>query len=445
MVRLLRWFGRYLGNLVLAFVLAGVVWVSAIVAADPSEETLYPRAIPLEVVNQDTDLLQLESIPSQVRLTLNAPHSILNRLAEDPELLRTWIDLSGLGPGEHSVPAKAQVLLSPVRIVAIEPKEVQVRLERLAASTFPLQLTVTGSPASGYRQGTPLVEPRQVTISGPESLVELVVEVNGKLDIDGATANIHQDVLVQALDRTGNPVQGVEIEPGTVSVNQPINLLGGYRNVVVKVVTTGEPTDGYWLTNISVNPPNVTLFSTNPQRVNELPGYVETNPIDLTGLRDDVDVRAELVLPESVSQVGEESVLVRLSIAAREGTLPITLPIEIVGLPPEMLAVASPETVDVVLAGPLPILNNLRPAEIRVVVNLSGLEPGVHQVAPLVDLLPNQVKVVSILPELVEITILPASTPTPTPTGGTPSTAAPVGTLPSTATVTPRITLTPTP
>ena len=343
------------------------------------------------------------------------------------------------------MPAKAQVLLSPVRIVAIEPKEVQVRLERLAASTFPLQLTVTGSPASGYRQGTPLVEPRQVTISGPESLVELVVEVNGKLDIDGATANIHQDVLVQALDRTGNPVQGVEIEPGTVSVNQPINLLGGYRNVVVKVVTTGEPTDGYWLTNISVNPPNVTLFSTNPQRVNELPGYVETNPIDLTGLRDDVDVRAELVLPESVSQVGEESVLVRLSIAAREGTLPITLPIEIVGLPPEMLAVASPETVDVVLAGPLPILNNLRPAEIRVVVNLSGLEPGVHQVAPLVDLLPNQVKVVSILPELVEITILPASTPTPTPTGGTPSTAAPVGTLPSTATVTPRITLTPTP
>jgi len=193
-----------------------------------------------------------------------------------------------------------------------------VRLERLASRTFPVQLTVTGSPASGYRQGTLVVEPRQVTVSGPEPLVELVAEVGGSLNIDGANTNMQQAVLVQALDRTGNPIEGVQIVPGTVSVNQPINLLGGYRNVVVKVVTSGEPADGYWLTNISVNPPNVTLFSTNPQRVNELPGYVETNPIDLTTLHDDVDVRAELNLPESVSQVGEGSVLVRLSIAARK-------------------------------------------------------------------------------------------------------------------------------
>jgi YbbR domain-containing protein len=219
-------------------------------------------------------------------------------------------------------------------------------------------------------------------------------------------------------------------------------LLGGYRNVVVKVVTSGEPADGYWLTNISVNPPNVTLFSTNPQRVNELPGYVETNPIDLTTLQDDVDVRAELVLPESVSQVGEGSVLVRLSIAAREGTLPITLPIEFVGLTPEMEAIASPETVDLLLAGPLPILNNLRPAEIRVVANLSGLGPGIHQVEPVVDLLPNQVEVVSILPESVVIAISPAPTATPIPTGGTPTPPAQTGTPPG---LTPSLTVSATP
>jgi YbbR domain-containing protein len=441
-VGLLRWLGRNLGNLLLAFVLAVVVWVSAIVAADPSEETLYPRPLTLEIVNQDTSMLQLNSIPAQARLTLNAPRSILNRLAEDPEQLMTWIDLSGLGPGEHTVPVKAQVLLNPVRIISIEPKEVQVRLERLASRTFPVQVTVTGTPASGYRQGTPVIEPRQVTVSGPESQVELVASVAGSLDIDGANTNIRQGIPLQAHDQTGNPIQGVEIVPQTVSVTEPINLLGGYRNVVVKVVTSGEPADGYWLTNISVNPPNVTLFSTNPQRVNELPGYVETNPIDLTTLQDDVDVRAELVLPESVSQVGEGSVLVRLSIAAREGTLPITLPIEFVGLTPEMEVIASPETVDLLLAGPLPILNNLRPAEIRVVTNLSGLEPGIYQVEPVVDLLPNQVEVVSILPETVVIAISPAPTATPTPTGGTPTPPALTGTPPG---LTPSLTASATP
>ena len=74
--------------------------------------------------------------------------------------------------------------------------------------------------------------------------------------------------------------------------------------------------------------------------------------------------RATLNLPEGVTLVGDESVLVRLSVAAQEGTLPITLPIEAIGLPPDMEASFLPESVDLVLVGPLPILNNLKPAEV---------------------------------------------------------------------------------
>jgi YbbR domain-containing protein len=157
------------------------------------------------------------------------------------------------------------------------------------------------------------------------------------------------------------------------------------------------------------------VFSANPEKVIALPGYVETNPLDLTGLNDDVDIRATLNLPEGVSLAGEESVLVRLSIAALEGSLPISLPVEIVGLSPEFEAIVSPETVELLLIGPLPILNNLNPAGLRVSVNVSGLEPGVYQVEPVVDLLPSQVNVASMLPQQVEVTIRPAPTPTVTP------------------------------
>jgi YbbR domain-containing protein len=255
------------------------------------------------------------------------------------------------------------------------------------------------------------------------------------MDINGANANLQRSVLLQPLDSAGNPVEGINLSPETVRASLPVTLLGGYRNVVVKVITTGEPADGYWLTNMSLTPPNVTVFSTNPQLVNALPGYVETNPIVLTGLSDDVDVRATLDLPNGVTQVGEESVLVRLSIAAREGTLLINLPIEAIGLPPEMQAIFSPETVEVLLAGPLPILNNLKPAEIRVSVDLSGMEPGVYQVEPVVDLLPNQVDATYITPGTVQVTILPSPTPTPTGPTATPGTPSPM----------PAVTLTPTP
>jgi YbbR domain-containing protein len=445
LVRLVRWFSRNLGNLVLAFVMAVVVWVAAIVAADPNQESVYPRAVPLEIIGQDPGMLQLANIPSEVRITLSAPRSIWEQLVEQPDLVRAWIDLSGLGAGEHVVEVKTQIQTNPVRVVSVEPDSVPVSLEPLKSGEYEINLMVNGEPALGYRAGTPTVDPQQVIISGPESLVDQVKQAYASLDINNANATIRRDVNVQALDAAGNPVRGVDISPQLVRVTQPITLLGGYRNVIVKVLTTGEPAGGNWLTNISVNPPNVTVFSTDPQLVNELPGYVETNPIDLTGLSDDTDFRVTLNLPEGITLVGDESVLVRLSIAAQEGALPISLPIDAIGLPPDMDATFFPESVDLLLVGPLPILNNLKPAEVRVVVNLSGLEPGTYQVEPVVDLLPNQVQVASIEPETVLAGIVLSPTPTPTPTGQT----TPASVVQITGTPTPEPTrtlaLTPTP
>jgi YbbR domain-containing protein len=448
LVRLFRWFSRNVGNLILAFFMAVVVWVAAIIAVDPNQEGVYPRPVPLELVGQDDSMLQLETIPSNVRITLNAPQSIWTQLTEDPELIRAWIDLSGLGKGEHVVQVKTQIQISPAEVRSVDPAEVTVLLEPSKTSEFEVSLSVTGDPSLGYSLGVPSVDPPQVSVSGPESLVDQVVQIAATLDVNGANTNISRDAQVQALDDTGSVVRGIELTPQAVRASQPVNLLGGYRNVVVKVETTGEPADGYWLTNISVSPPNVTVFSTDPQLVNELPGFVETNLIDLTGLRDDVDIRASLGLPEGITLVGEESVLVRLSIAAQEGTLPISLPIEAIGLPPDMEASFIPETVDLLLAGPLPILNNLKPAEVRVVASLNGMEPGVYQVTPVVDLLPSQVRVIFIEPQTVAVTIIRPPTPTPTPTGGTPTPSstgdAPTPTSPGVP-PTPEATVTPSP
>ena len=64
--------------------------------------------------------------------------------------------------------------------------------------------------------------------------------------------------------------------------------------MVVKVASTGQVASGYRLTNISVFPPTVTVFSTNPSLVDRLPGFVETSPLDLTGVKDDIDIRLPL-------------------------------------------------------------------------------------------------------------------------------------------------------
>ncbi len=434
----LRWLGRNLGSLFLALILALVVWVSAVVTSDPNLQQIYPRPVTLERIGKDSNLQIIgEDVPTQVRVTIDAPQTIWNQLTNNPNSVSAWIDLTGLGPGDHTVPVKVQINASPVRW-QVEPQNVELSLEPLISKKFPVQTTVNGEAPLGYTKGTLLRSPAEVTVSGPESVVSQVAEVEATIDITGARETKKLTVTVEARDSNGDPVSGVTLTPKVVTITQPISLEGGYKNVVVRVETTGKLANGYRLTNISVSPPNVTVFSSNPQLVNELPGYVETTPVDLTGLSDDIEVRVALNLPADITLVGVQSVLVQVSVAAIETSLTITIPVEILGLPPNLEASISPSTIDVIVAGPLPVLDTLTTASFRAVIDLTGLDLGSYQLAPTVDLVPDQVQVQTILPDSVEVTIAAAPTPTPTAAETPSATTSPAGTgIPATETPTP--------
>jgi YbbR domain-containing protein len=263
--------------------------------------------------------------------------------------------------------------------------------------------------------------------------VAQVKNVRVVLDVSQASDNINRSLDIQVLDANDNPVENVTYTPQQITVTQPISQRGGYRNVVVKVVYTGQVASGYRLTNISVFPPTVTVFSSNPQLVERLPGYVETNPLDLTGVKDDVDKPLPLNLPDGVEVVGDQTVLVQVGVAAIEGSVTLSnLPIQVTGLTQEFGARLSPESVDVVVSGPVPLLDRLTEQDVRVMMDLTGVGEGTYQFAPKVVLSIAELRVESILPSSIEVvvvskingTLMPtqtfapisANTPTPTPT-----------------------------
>jgi YbbR domain-containing protein len=410
----LRWLLSNLSTLLLAFALAVVVWISAVTAANPNVQRV--RLVPLEVVGLDPDKLITSTVPSQVRITLRAPTTVMDSLSSTEQSVRAWVDVSGLEPGTHDVEVEANVegRYQPADVTQVSPQIITITLEKLLSRSLPVNLEVDGEPAVGYQKGAVAHEPDRVTVSGAESLVSQIEEVQASLNISDAVESVDTDLPVVALNSRGEPVNGVTITPGEVHVTQPIFLQGGYRNVIVRVITSGQPASGYTLTNIAVSPLNVVVFSSDPQLVNDLPGYVETQPVNLEGAEDDFDLFVSLNLPEGVSVVGDQAVLVRVSIAAIEGSLTLTLPVVPIGLLPTRAAEISPPTVDIILAGPVPILNGLKSTDIRVVVDLTGLELGAYQIEPTVDVLPERVVVESILPSTVEVTIVVAPTATAT-------------------------------
>jgi YbbR domain-containing protein len=409
----------------MAFILAMIVWVSAVISEDPNVEDILQRPIPLEKIGLDPGLLMMGSVPNQVQLTMNAPTSVWRDLRSDEDLIRAWIDLSGLGPGEHVLPVKVQVRPPTARVIEKDPEEVEIVLERLVTQSFSVTVEIDGDPALGYEAYDAVYTPTQVTLAGPESLVAQVRKVHAPLDIARATQTITATIPLRAVDANGRNVAAVSLVPDTVLVRQPIHLLGGFRNVIVKVITTGQVTEGYKMTNISVTPPNVVVFSSDPQLLNQLPGYVETEPIDLDGAQDYLEIPLDLNLPEGVSVVNDRKVLVQVSIAPIESNLTVSLPVDVVGLSPGLAAQVAPATVDIILSGPLPVLDDLKASDLRVVVNLTGFELGTYQIVPEVDFLPPRVNLESILPDSLEVIIFLAPTPTTTVTLAPPVTPSP--------------------
>jgi YbbR domain-containing protein len=236
------------------------------------------------------------------------------------------------------------------------------------------------------------------------------------VNLAGTRESVNQTLDIQVLDNNNQILKGLSVSPSSVLVTLPVSQQGGYRDVAVKVVVHGQVANGYLLTKLSVFPPIVTVYSTNPALVNDIPGIVETQPLELRGASEDITTRLALILPEGVSVVGEQNVQVQVGIDPIQSNLTLSgIKIEVVGLPEGMTVQVSPAEVDVILSGPAPLLDTLLLQDIRVTVDVTGLGPGTYQLTATVEILVADVVVESILPNTVEVVIVIAPTPTPTP------------------------------
>ena len=406
-------FARNLQSFLWALAIAFAVWIAAVTAADPDEVRIYPTPIKVEVVGQDPSLIINGNIPKEIQVTLRAPQSVWNQLTAHPDSVRAILDLSGLRSGEHKLDLQIQVDARPVRIVTVNPSSVSLTLEPLVTRSLPLQSSLSGQPAIGYQAGDLTFEPKEVILVGPQSVVSRVTRVRVSIDLTGIRENIDQAVPIEVLDQNNSPVAGLSVHPDTAHVSLPISRQGGFRDMAVKVIVHGQVAGGYRLDSISVFPPVVTVFSADPDLTNALPGVVETQPLDLQNANDNLNLRVPLNLPAGISVVGSQSVLIQAGISPIESSLTLSEEkVEVTGISAEMIPHISPAAVDVILSGPLPVLNTLTRQDVHVTVDVNGLGAGTYQLTPTVQILASNVRVESLLPATVEVILVPNPVPT---------------------------------
>ena len=391
-----------LGSLLMALVLGVMVWMGATIQASPFTEGYLPDAVPVEVVNRGEGLVIVGGVNQQVRIRVRAPQSVWEDL--EASSFRAYVDLQALSVGLYEVPVRVAPAGNTVRVLQTSPSALTVRLDTRGEKTVPVRADVFGNPPMGYSAGPAQVIPDRVRVSGPQSAVDQAAMVTAEVYISEEKDTFERNVTLTPRDEVGNILEGLELDQKTARVTVPIEQDVGYRELSIKPIIEGTPAPGYWISSITATPSTVTVFG-EPTAVNEIPGYLETSPVSAEGARDDILERVPLLFPEGVSpleNVATVQAVVEISPVLGGQTIQLTPVVR--GLGRGLEASFSPQTVGVILSGPLSELDSLKAGDVSVVLDLSDYEPGTHLVTPGVER-PASLQVQAVIPDQVEVVI----------------------------------------
>ena len=390
------------GTGVLAILLALVVWLVALNQENPLIRESYGNPVPVTVIGLATDLQSVRALDDvTVQVTLRAPRTSWEAL--DVGDLQAVLDLTGLGPGMHEVPVRVTSVDPKVEVLDVQLPALRIQLDQAISRELPVQVEIMDGTAFGYDWQQPLVNPISVTVRGPESQLALVTRTRADVFLRNAKNQVERQVSVAAVDSQNRQVESVIVEPALVQVVVPVKQWPGRKEVSVKVKLEGRPADGYRLTAVESDPTTVVLLGETAVLA-QVPGVIETEAMSLDGATGNLRRQLNLIFPEGVSAIEGDSVLASVNLTPIEGGVTVSEQLVVRGLGPGLTATVALTDVDVILSGPLPLLNNLNPDDTFVVLDLTGLLPGTHTVRPQV-LLPDGIREDGVIPASVEVVI----------------------------------------
>ena len=392
---------EHVSTLILSIVLACIVWFTAIAQENPIRTQTF--TVPLETRNVPSGLVVL-NMPSMDTLdvVVKAPQLTLNGQTSDD--FSAFVDLADAEPGIVERPITVVLPESRIEIVSQQREMLTLQLDPRAERKVPIEGRIMDGPAFGYEALTPIITPISTTIRGPQTRVDEVAEAVVEIYLDESNNQVERPSLpVQLRDAEGNAVEGVQMEPNLATAKVPIEELPGRKEVAVIVNYVGEPARGYRLGSIGSNPATVVLTGDDETLAN-LPGFVETEVLEIYGASEDVRQRVRLRLPPNVETLETNSVFATVSVTANEGGLKVSRVPVIKNVADGLVASYLLDRVDVILSGPQPLLESLEEDDVRVVLDLEGLLPGSHPVQPDVQVLEG-LRVDGVLPETVQVSI----------------------------------------
>ena len=271
--------------------------------------------VPLEVYYDETNLI-VTGLPETVDIKIEGPmQSVMQaKLLKD---YKAFVDLNSLLIGEHSVTIQTENF-SEKLTVTVDPKIVPITIEERITQEFRVEPELNSRQIADYLVLDSMeVLPQRVMITGAKSVIDSISYVKASVKNDESIqASFKKESNVVVLNKDLNKLD-VVIEPQRVEVS--VNVKPYTREIPLVLETTGAAEEN----EIDIN--NLTLLQntvevTGPKKILDALTEVVAQ-IDLDTITSSGEYEVTLLLPESVTKLKEDAVLI-------EATLPNTRTVE---------------------------------------------------------------------------------------------------------------------
>src|SRR5712692_6023489 len=359
-----------IGRAVFAVALAVLLYFVAVNETNPEGRNLTSFTVPVQPVNVPAGLV-VTTPPSPVKLWVRAPNNVFGRLHADS--FTAQVDTSTAVAGDNdNLPVVVNWTDPDVHQADPEPGTVRLHLEEIRTQTLPVRVNLTGQVPQQYLLG-------QMTVTGPASLGGQATEAVVDVSVDRVTVSSNGVYTPRILDSRGNDVKDLNLRtsPPSLSVQVPIIQQTQYKEVGIHIKTVGQPSVGYVLQPLEVNPPTATLVGDSAAL--EAASFVDTAPVDINGIATTI-VRSVALTPPANTILLQQGLTVTVTVRVTTLTVnqTVRVPQSVINLSGAVQLARPLDLVSVTISGPAPALSSLalNPNDFKVVLDANGKGPG---------------------------------------------------------------------
>lgn len=369
-------------SFILSLVVAFGLWLYVVTVISPqSEETFRNIEVTLQndVLLRERGLMIVSNKTPTVTLRISGNRTDLAKLSA--ENITITADVSKIyEAGErtlnYSYSFPGDVSQSAFTIEERYPANIVLEVENRISKSVDVRVNYKGSLPENYiydKENVTLDNP-QITVTGPESVIEQITHALVEINLDGRTESFSEELVYTLCNAADEPVDVAMVSTNVESVNL---LLMIHRVKEIPLVVAVEAGGGATeqTSSITVEPATIRVSGSEAQ----LEGLeqIQIGTVQLGKILKDTQLNFDIVVPEDVvNETGITQATVDIKFPSlKTRTLTVTN-IRPVNVPASMELDMITEALEITVRGPIELVDSLKETDVTVLVDFSNASIG---------------------------------------------------------------------